>query len=248
MQYSREYRDSVRLLRMSLFRRFWQNPDSGDPAWYVGPYFIMCCVMVTAVLLYPLVHTLAGIVLLQIVYTAILLSALYTVMRSPTLFRAGLVLLIPALFANWVLDPIGQPVLSIVASSAILAIMLAAIGSMLRHIITAKRISQDIIFGSVAVYLLAGVTWAFCYEFLNDITPGQVIESVGNVLTMDNRAAMFPEFTYFSFITLTSVGYGDLTPIGPPARALAIVEGIFGQLYTAILIGKLVGMQVAQDG
>ena len=119
---------------------------------------------------------------------------------------------------------------------------------MLRDIIMAKRISQDMIFGTVAVYLLAGVTWAFCYEFVNDITPGQVIQSVGEALTMENRAAMFPEFTYFSFITLTSVGYGDLSPIGAPARALAIVEGVFGQLYTAILIGKLVGMKVAQDG
>ncbi len=233
---------------MSALRRLWQDPDSGDPVWYIGPYFIMCCVMMAAVLLYPLVHTFVGIVLLQIVYTAILLSALYTVMRSPALFRAGLVLLIPALFANWVLNPVDNPVLSVIASSAILAIMLAAIGSMLRHIILAKRISQDIIFGSVAVYLLAGVTWAFCYEFVNDLMPGQVIETVGDVLTMENRAAMFPEFTYFSFITLTSVGYGDLTPIGAPARALAIVEGIFGQLYTAILIGKLVGMKVAQDG
>ncbi len=233
---------------MSLIKRIWQNPGAGDPAWYLGPYFIMCCVMVAAVLVYPLVHTLAGVVLIQIVYTAILLSALYTVTRTPAMFRAGLVLLVPALVANWLLNPVDQPVLSIVASTAILAIMLGAIGSMLRDIIMAKRISQDIIFGSVAVYLLAGVTWAFGYEFLNDITPGQVIESVGNVLTVENRAAMFPEFTYFSFITLTSVGYGDLAPIGPPARALAIVEGIFGQLYTAILIGKLVGMKVAQDG
>ncbi len=233
---------------MSLFKRSWPTPDGGDPAWYLGPYFIMCCVMVAAVLLYPLVHTLAGVVLLQIVYTAILLSALYTIAQSPVLFRIGVVLLVPALLANWVLNPVDHPTLSIAASSAILAIMLAAIGEMLRHIIMAKRISQDIIFGSIAVYLLAGVTWAFCYEFLNDIAPGQVIESVGSVLTMDNRAAMFPEFTYFSFITLTSVGYGDLAPIGAPARALAIVEGIFGQLYIAILIGKLVGMKVAQDG
>ncbi len=233
---------------MYLFKRISQESGIHDPAWYIGPYFIMCCVMLAAVLLYPLVQTVAGIVLLQIVYTAILFSALYTVVWSPALFRIVLVLLIPAMLANWVLNPVDHPTLSIAASSAILAIMLAAIGSMLRHIIMAKRISQDIIFGSIAVYLLTGVTWAFCYEFINDLTPGQVIESVDSVLHIENRAAMFPEFTYFSFITLTSVGYGDLAPIGAPARSLAIVEGIFGQLYTAILIGKLVGMKVAQDG
>ena len=102
---------------MSTFKRIWRDPDQYDPSWYLGPYFIMCCVMVAAVLLYPLVHTIAGLVLLQLVYTAILLSALYTVMRSPALFRAGLVLLVPALVANWLLNPVDQPVLSIITSS-----------------------------------------------------------------------------------------------------------------------------------
>ena len=232
---------------MSFFRRIWQNPGSGDPAWYFGPYFIMCCVMLAAVLLYPLVHDFAGTIMIRTVFTAILLSALYTVVRKPAIFRIVFVLLIPAIVANWVLNPLDNPVLSAITSATILVIMLAAIGTILRHIITARRISQDIIFGSIAVYLLAGVAWAFCFAFINDLMPGQVIETVGDVVSRESRAAMFPEFTYFSFITLTSVGYGDLTPIGAPARALAIVEGIFGQLYTAILIGKLVGMKVAQE-
>ena len=127
------------------------------------------------------------------------------------------------------------------------AVMLVAIGEILRSIMTARRISRDIIFGAVAVYLLSGVMWATAYQTINDLDPGQVVRSVGEILTVEDRAALFPEFSYFSFITLTSVGYGDLAPIGAEARALAMVEGIFGQLYTAILIGKLVGMKVAQE-
>lgn len=207
----------------------------------------MCCVLIAAVLLYPLAQSFIGILLLRLVLTAILLSALYTISRSPQLFRILLVLLIPIIIANWTIDPVEHPQLSIIASAAILAVLVVAIGVMLQQIITARKISQDIIFGSVAVYLLSGVFWALAYEFANDIMPGMVIESVGEILTAQNRAALFPEFTYFSFVTLTSVGYGDLVPIGAPARALAIVEGVFGQLYTAILIGKLVGMNVAQQ-
>ena len=77
--------------------------------------------------------------------------------------------------------------------------------------------------------------------------PGTVIPSIGEIMTAQERAELFPEFTYFSFITLTSVGYGDLAPISAQARALAMVEGMFGQLYTAILIAKLVGVQVTQE-
>lgn len=207
----------------------------------------MVCVLTTAVLLYPLAQSFVGIILLRLLLTAILLSALYTVSASPRLFRILLVLLIPIIYANWTVSPADLPLLSAFTTSAILGVMLAAIAVILKRVITARRISEDIIFGSVAVYLLAGVAWAVAYELVNIIEPGMVIKSVGEVLTAQQRAAQFPEFTYFSFITLTSVGYGDLAPIGAPARALAMVEGIFGQLYTAILIGKLVGMKVAQE-
>ncbi len=122
-----------------------------------------------------------------------------------------------------------------------------AIAVILKHVITARRVSEDIIFGSVAVYLLLGVLWALAFELLNGVMPGMVIRTVGEIITADQRATLFSEFTYFSFITLTSVGYGDLAPISTQARALAMVEGIFGQLYTAILVGKLVGMYVAQE-
>jgi len=126
-------------------------------------------------------------------------------------------------------------------------ILVAATAAILRNIITTRRANQDIIFGSVAVYLLFGMFWALAFELLNEIMPGTVIPSVGEIMTAQERAELFPEFTYFSFITLTSVGYGDLAPISAQARALAMVEGMFGQLYTAILIAKLVGVQVTQE-
>ncbi len=233
---------------MSLFRRIWQEPGQHEPDWYVGPYFIMCCVLTFAVLAYPLAPAFAGLPLLRILLTAIILNALYIVTRSPKLFRTVLILVIPILVANWIVSPAEYPRLSVAATGGVLAVMLAAVGVMFKHVITAQRISRDIIFGSVAIYLLAGVLWALTYDLVNQLMPGMVIKTVGEMATVQDRAAAFPEFTYFSFITLTSVGYGDLTPIGPPARSLAIVEGVFGQLYTAILIGKLVGMKVAQDG
>jgi hypothetical protein len=230
-----------------MIKKIWSDPYSDDRSWYLGPYFIMCCVMTAAVLLYPLATSFIGVLLLRILLTAILLSALYAISRSPQLFRVMLVLLVPILLANWTVHPADHPQLSLFMSAAILLVMLVAVGVIFKDVITARRISADIIFGSIAIYLLMGVLWALAYALLNDITPGMVIESVGKVATVQQRAELLPEFTYFSFITLTSVGYGDLTPIGNAARALAIVEGVFGQLYTAILIGKLVGMKVAQE-
>ena len=71
--------------------------------------------------------------------------------RSHKLFRIVLILVIPILVANWIVSPAEHPRLSALAAFAVLAVMLAAVGVMLKHIITARRISQDIIFGSVAI-------------------------------------------------------------------------------------------------
>jgi len=235
------------LRNQSLFARIWSDPDRGDPPWYLGRYFIICCVMIAVTLLYPMAQSYVGIILLRLMFTAILLSALYTAIRKPRLYRGLLLLLIPTLLANWIVNPGDHPGLIILSSSATLFILIAAIGVILHHIIAARRVSEDIIFGSVAAYLLFGLLWAMAYELLNVIMPGMVISSAGEILTAQERATQFSDFMYFSFITLTSVGYGDLTPIGTPARALAMVEGIFGQLYTAILIAWLVGVRVAQE-
>ena len=113
--------------------------------------------------------------------------------------------------------------------------------------IRSKRVSADTIFGAVAVYLLFGVIVAMLFYFLNNIAPGSVIASVGEATNLVERYDQFSDILYFSFVTLTSVGYGDLTPIGPAARGLAMFEGVVGQLYLAVLIARLVGIHVAQE-
>ena len=107
--------------------------------------------------------------------------------------------------------------------------------------------TADTIFGAVAVYLLYGVAMALMFQFVNNVAPGSVISSVGEAYSLTERHDQFSEFLYFSFVTLTSVGYGDLTPISAPARSLAMLEGVIGQLYLAILIARLVGIHVAQE-
>ncbi len=91
--------------------------------------------------------------------------------------------------------------------------------------------------GSIAAYLLVGFTWAFAYELVLTHVPGAVrIAESG-----DPRLAL----VYFSFVTLTTVGYGDITPVAPIARSLAMCEALVGQLYPAILIARLVSMEIS---
>jgi hypothetical protein len=92
--------------------------------------------------------------------------------------------------------------------------------------------------GAVAAYLLLGIIWAYAYALLAQLRPGAF---AGPLSPADGPRALF----YFSFVTLTTVGYGDVLPVHPVARSLAILEAVTGPLYLTILLARLVSLAVA---
>jgi hypothetical protein len=100
----------------------------------------------------------------------------------------------------------------------------------------------DRIVGAVCVYLLIGLAWAKVYETLDMVAPGSFrfpADTAWATLGM-------PRYTYLSFITLATVGYGDVTPATPLAGTLAWIEAITGQLYLAITVARLVALSLAE--
>jgi hypothetical protein len=93
--------------------------------------------------------------------------------------------------------------------------------------------------GAIAAYLLVGLTWALAYEWLELVHPGSLQAGA------NPTEGAYPSLLYFSFTTLTTVGYGDLTPLSPQARALSNIESLIGVLYPAVLIGRLLSMQAS---
>src|SRR5262245_11322015 len=95
--------------------------------------------------------------------------------------------------------------------------------------------------GAVAGYLLLGLAWAYAYELVAALAPGAFASA-------QPLAAHERGYVYFSFVTLTTVGYGDVTPIHPVARSLALTEALTGQLYPAILLARLVSLHSQRNG
>lgn len=93
--------------------------------------------------------------------------------------------------------------------------------------------------GAVVAYLLLGLTWAYAYDWLEFARPGS-FHAGGGV-----TEGAYPTLLYYSFVTLTTVGYGDVTPVSSAARALSNLESLVGVLYPAVLIGRLLSKQVA---
>jgi len=95
------------------------------------------------------------------------------------------------------------------------------------------------IMGAILLYLTIGATFVALYTFVGLIDPNAFTG-----IPMDDSPALPSNFIYFSFVTLTSTGYGEIVPVDPFARSLSNIEGIIGQLYPATLLARLVSLEI----
>ena len=124
--------------------------------------------------------------------------------------------------------------------TAIMAFLLMAIVVTFRNVATDREISANRIVGAVAVYLLLGVLWAVAYTVVDLTWPGSFKGFDAGAGSEWNS-----EWLYYSFVTMTTLGYGDISPVSPIAQLLAYLQAIFGQLYIAILVAGLVGAYIS---
>jgi len=119
------------------------------------------------------------------------------------------------------------------ASTAIVLALLAVV--VVSSVLRAGTVTRHQIEGAIAGFLLLGLAWANAYEWLALHNPA-AFRGLG--------AADAMQWPYYSFVTLTTVGYGDITPVSPGARSLAVSEAITGLMYVAILISRLVALSL----
>ena len=107
------------------------------------------------------------------------------------------------------------------------------------EVITTRRVTADTMYGTVCVYLLVGMTFGSLYDLIETLQPGsfQVNVDTGGLVEIRWRTAI-----YFSFMTLTTIGFGDISPVTAQAQSLVAIEGIIGVLYVAVLVARIVGI------
>jgi hypothetical protein len=102
-------------------------------------------------------------------------------------------------------------------------------------VVASPTVTADVIAGALASYMLVGLTWAFAYGLLETVRPGSI-----HGLAEGGAALDFPSLLYFSYITLLTIGYGDITPLSATARMMTVVEGLLGMAFTTIVLAVLV--------
>ncbi len=130
--------------------------------------------------------------------------------------------------------------LHVIALLAMFVFLLLATINAFRQIAVGNDISLNRIVGAVCVYLLLGVMWSIAYNVLEYLQPDSF-----KGLTELVSPAWNPDWIYFSFVTITTLGYGDITPITQTARSLVVAEAIVGQFYIAVLVAGLVSAYIS---
>ena len=135
----------------------------------------------------------------------------------------------------------------VAAQAAILLFMGLVAAVVLRQVVRQRVITLDLLYGAACVYLFLGLCWGKAYLITERLYPGSFAlgsqaETVVPPFPKPEKSALL---MYLSFITLTTTGYGDVTPVSPPARALTALEAIVGQLFLTITIARLVGLYTA---
>jgi len=191
-------------------------------------------------LFFPFVEEVkGGDIIVSILLSLVLLSAVLAVADRKGVFFIALVLAIPAIGGRWIShfrpDLVPPPVF-LVAGLALIAFVVA---NLLRFILRAPSVNTEVLCASISAYLMLGLLWTVAYWFVAQMNPNAFAfnPAGGTQQTM----AGFDAF-YFSFITLSTVGYGDITPVSKIARWLAAAEAMTGLLYVTVLIARLVSL------
>ena len=177
-------------------------------------------------------------------FSVISLSSLYLIAYRFHELLIGIVLVVPTLIMNWsgLLSPLG----TVYVVSGLYILFLLYIGFFIcRFLFETEEISLNMVFAALCLYMYIGLIWMFIYVIAEVSRPGSF--SFPTELPADPDTyinSLWNNFSYFSFVTLSTLGYGDVTPLTRFTRAWAILEAVIGQLYLAVIVARVVGLYI----
>jgi voltage-gated potassium channel len=185
-----------------------------------------------------------GALIQAVLLTLVLFSAVLVVGANRRKLILATVLATPALVGKWVNHfwPYAMP--TEVALAAALLFVAFVVANLFRFILTAPRVNLEVLCAAVSNYLMLGILWTLAYLLLAELLPDAFAFNAGpaSERVMDGFNAL-----YFSFVTLSTVGFGDITPVSRFARMLAIVEAATGIFYMTVVIARLVALYSSGD-
>jgi hypothetical protein len=219
------------------------TPESIDPRrpnfWTEGRGLSIFVAALVAMIILPALMPdwlLAGRFVADALFSLILVSGAVAMADRSRALSAVSVIAVAALLVRWASALFPAVGLGVWREISTLVSLVALSGVTLALVLRPGPVTTRRIQGAISVYLLLGFTWAEAYELVALWHPGAFAMAFGGRTSN--------QWTYYSFVTLTTMGYGDIMPVHPLARALAVLEALTGQLYLAILLARLVSLEI----
>jgi hypothetical protein len=216
-----------------VFRRFWET-DRG-----LSIFLFLLLALIFVVPASGLTGQL-GRTVIDVVFTLLMLTGVAALSRQKTATAVVSGVAVAGIAIRWIGEAVPSPSMELAVALSAVASLATLAYVVLARVFRAGPVNRHRIMGAIAVYLLLGLAWGEAFYALALMEPGSF--SLAPSATLNSRDLM-----YFSFVTLTTVGYGDITAISPVARSLAILEALTGQLYPAILLARLVALEVGAN-
>lgn len=184
-----------------------------------------------------------GFLIVDLLFNMIILAGVFSVL---TRWRKQLFFIVIAVLVSLlriVSFLTGSVTLQLVGYALAIVFFALLARMVMQHIFKGGPVNYYRIEGSVVVFMIIGIVYAWFYTLLEAIQPG----SFAITEPSQNYQDMFSQFLYFSFVTMTTLGYGDMIATGSLAKSLVIFQGMIGLLYPVILIARLVSLEVAHS-
>lgn len=198
--------------------------------------------VVYLIVMYSFAEFRLGRLLVSFFFTLVVLTGVLATFRQRWLRILALVLAGAALTLTWMVEFWTGRLLAALFSLIGLIYLGFLVAAVIIQVFRDGPVTGHRIRGAIVVYLLVGGVWALSYQFLALLIPGAFL--LPPSVSADDPDSLGRAMVYFSFVTLTTLGYGDITPVHSAARLLTMFEALVGQLYPAITLARLVSLAI----
>jgi hypothetical protein len=204
-------------------------------------FLILLVSLISMMVLSPMLEGFVSLkILIDIFLTIVFVSCIFAVSNKKRVILITFFLALPMFISIWIPGIERFPILALTLDFMGILFMAFVVVFILSFIFKERKVSANIIYASIVAYLLLAVMWVFIYRSIETLHPGSFL--LPEHMIDEARSV----FIYYSFVTITTLGYGDITPITGVARAFSMLEAIVGQIYLVVLVARLVGVNITQ--
>jgi voltage-gated potassium channel Kch len=188
--------------------------------------------------------------LINAMFFGVVLAAIRSLSRSRARMWTALGVGTAAYVLTWAAEAAAPTATMAAAHACFLGVFALLIYTLSESLFAAGPVDDQRLVAAISVYLCLALVWAFLYALIESFYPGSFdwgsAGSAGSAAAGSDLHTSVGNFIYFSAVTLTTLGYGDVLPTSPPARMMAGLQAMLGQVYLAVVVARLVGLHLAQ--